>query len=86
VIVGNGDVSAVQFTERHFRVGSGQAHGLFQMMLEYLLDHVRHALTAGVVEQRPLISRCIGNDHDRPAFRLQLTDRSNFVRIIEEKK
>jgi hypothetical protein len=55
-------------------------------MLKYLFDHIGHALTARVVQQCPLVPRCIGHDHDRPAFHLQSADGSEFVRIVEEKK
>lgn len=86
IIIGNGDTSAVQFTDRHFRSGLRQAHGRFQAILKYLLDHVGHTLAAVVVKQCFALVRRIGNDHDMPAFPLQMIDSSKLFPIVQEKK
>lgn len=56
------------------------------MILKYLIDRIGHPLTAGVVEQCVPFARRIGNDHDMPAFPLQLIDGSKLISVAEEKK
>ncbi len=89
IMIGNGDTPAVPFAECHFRSRLRNAHRGFQTILKYLLDHIRHPLTAGVIEQcLPLvghIARFIGSDHDIPAFPLQALDRSKLISIVQEK-
>ena len=85
IIIGNGDPLAVQLTDRHFRIGLRQAHGRFQAIPKYLPDDVCHPFAARVVKQcLPFSGRRIGNDHDMPAFPLQLVDRGKLLSVIQE--
>ena len=76
----------MQFSDRHFRRGLRQALGGFQTILKYLLDHIGHPLAAGVVKQCRLIVRRAGNDHDMPAFPLQVIDSSKLFPVIQKNK
>jgi hypothetical protein len=84
IIIGNGDTPAVQFTDRRFRCALRQSHRRFQTILKYLIDHIGHPLTAGVVEQRLPFVRPIGNDHDIPAFPLQAIDGRKLFSVVQE--
>jgi hypothetical protein len=84
IIIGNGDTPAVQFTDRRFRSALRQSLGRFQAILKYLLDHIAHPLAAGVVEQRLPFVRHIGNDHDTPAFPLQVIDSGKLLSVVQE--
>ena len=82
IIIGNGDTPAVQFTDRHFRSALRQAQRCFQTIVKYLLDHISHPLTAGVVEQRFPFARHIGNDRDTFAFPSQVTDGGKLISVV----
>ncbi len=82
IIIGNGDTPAVHFTERHFRSLLRKAHRRFQTILKHLFDHISHPLTAGMVEQCLPFARHIGNDHDIPAFPLQVIGSSKLISVV----
>jgi hypothetical protein len=85
IVIGNGDTPAVQFTNRHFRSTMRQAHRRFQTIVKYLLDHISHPLTAGVIEQRHPFARHIGNNRNTFAFPSQAIDSGKLISAVQEK-
>jgi hypothetical protein len=82
--IGNGDASALQLADHHFRSGLRYACGRTKIFLKYLFDHIGHALTAGVVQQGLTLALRAGNDHDIPAFALQVIDGCGFIAAVEK--